>query len=84
MEVREIDPVKGYIEFEDQQFPHIQEKLEVLWGEPECYAYLKTLTVSDRDDRMGFPQAVFRSLVELLVLHPAVETERSDLWTFRA
>ena len=50
MEVREIDPVKGYIEFVGQQFPHIQEKLEVLWGEPECYVYLQTLTVSDRVD----------------------------------
>ena len=30
MEVRELDPVKGYIEFVGQQFPHIQEKLEVL------------------------------------------------------
>ena len=51
-------------------FPHIQRRLEAIWGTPECRSYLVGLMrQSDRESREGFPPHVFRTLFDIYSLH---------------
>ena len=47
------------------QFPHVQSKLTILWGSPECRAYLVDLETPDRIGRQGFPFDVLMTLHQL-------------------
>lgn len=53
----------------DEQFPHIKEKLLLLWGSRECMEYLQSLieysVSTDRSGRQGFP---FHAVVELNII----------------
>lgn len=51
------------------KFPHIQYRIELFWGTKECRPYLKSLTVSDRPSRVGFPFEVGMAIYELIDLH---------------
>lgn len=50
----------------EQQFPHIAEKLTVVWPSEACALYISDLVVNRREARQGFPQEV---LEDLLMLH---------------
>ena len=50
----------------EQQFPHIAEKLTVVWPSEACALYISDLVANRRESRQGFPQEV---LDDLLMLH---------------
>jgi hypothetical protein len=50
----------------EQLFPHIAEKLTVVWPSEACALYISDLVVNRRESRQGFPQEV---LDDLLMLH---------------
>lgn len=57
-----------------QAFPHIYERLAILWGSKECRRYLHGLIVGDREEGLyrtskGFPLPVALALTELLGDH---------------
>jgi len=56
----------------EQSFPHIGRKLISLWGTDVCGLYLKTLIVSDRETRKGFPLDVIEDLLMLHVINEMV------------
>ena len=54
----------------NEKFPHIGRKIEVFWGQPECYALFKDLMLDTRDgERQGFPKEVGLALHNLSLLH---------------
>lgn len=57
----------------------LEERLRLLWGTPEGSAYLRELTISDREGRQGFPPEVFRALNALVLLHPE-RAANGDAW----
>jgi hypothetical protein len=50
----------------EQQFPHVAQKLIVLWPSEACALYINDLIVNRRDARQGFPKDVIE---DLLMLH---------------
>lgn len=52
-----------------KDYPHIQKRLEIIWGTMECRKYLKSLCVIDREDRKGFPFEIIQTFVDLISLH---------------
>jgi len=56
----------------EQSFPHIGRKLISLWGTDVCGLYLKSLIVSDRETRKGFPLDVVEDLLMLYVINEIV------------
>lgn len=50
----------------EQQFPHIAQKLTVVWPSEACALYINDLVVNRRDTRQGFPQEI---IDDLLMLH---------------
>ncbi len=56
----------------EQSFPHICGKLSSLWGSDVCGLYLKSLIVSDRETRKGFPLDVVEDLLMLYVINEMV------------
>ena len=77
--VEEIDPFEAHVTLIGQEFPHVEERLRLIWGSPECCAYLNTLTLSDRTGRAGFPPHIFRHLIDLQKIHP-VQLAAPDHW----
>ena len=46
-----------------EQYPHILEKIELLWGYKEFYVYMASLTLQSRDrPRVGFAQDILHEL----------------------
>ena len=74
--VQEIDEKEAYLLIVGGKFPRIEERLRLLWGSAEGSAYLRELTISDRE---GFPLEVFRSLNALVLLHPE-KAAAADVW----
>ena len=56
----------------EQSFPHISRKLVSLWGTDVCGLYLKSLIVSDRETRKGFPLEIVEELLMLYVINEMV------------
>jgi hypothetical protein len=50
----------------EQQFPHIAQKLAVVWPSEACGLYITDLIVNRREARQGFPHEVIE---DLLMLH---------------
>jgi hypothetical protein len=50
----------------EQQFPHIAQKLAVVWPSEACGLYITDLIVNRREARQGFPNEVIE---DLLMLH---------------
>jgi len=55
-------------------FPHIQQRLAILWGTRECRHYIHNLIVGEREDGLyrtskGFPLHIALVLTELLGDH---------------
>ena len=51
------------------KFPHIQWRLEVLWGSKDCRDYLADLIIPNRPGRQGFDFTTFLIIEELTALH---------------
>lgn len=51
------------------RFPHIIEKLNLVWGFKEGSEYLRSLTVDDRGGRQGFPADMLFTIHRLIELH---------------
>ena len=77
--VQEIDEKEAYLLIVGGKFSRIEERLRLLWGTPEGSAYLRELTISDREGRQGFPPDVFRALNALVLLHPE-RAANGDAW----
>ena len=67
--VRTTAPTDRFITPLEKSFPHILEKIQVLWGYPELNLYFSRLTIDDRGDRDGFPTDVWDDLQMLMLLH---------------
>ena len=76
--VEEIDEHEAYFQIIGSRFPHIEERLRLMWGTPEVAPYLQNLTISNRSDRQGFPPEVFRALNALL--HMQMGAGKGDVW----
>ena len=76
--VEEIDEHEAYFQIIGSRFPHIEERLRLMWGTTESAKYIKDLTVSDRVDRQGFPPEVFKALCSLAALCPDIGAK--DVW----
>lgn len=50
----------------EADFPHIAEKLTLVWGYPHCFSYLTELIIDNRGNRKGFHLDVMRDLMMLL------------------
>lgn len=51
-------------------FLRISNAIELMWGTPECDDYISKLIVDfERDNRVGFPQEVFSSILSLYSIH---------------
>jgi hypothetical protein len=65
------------------QFPHIQTKLNWVWGSRECRQFLSSLTTADRLNRKGFPFEVVMVIDDLIILHDNVYPQfkpKPSLW----
>lgn len=51
--------------------PHIQNKLDLLWGTLEGKQYLEELMLPDRLNRQGFTPSEFRELMQIAHKHRA-------------
>lgn len=52
----------------EKAFPHILDRIALLWGTPELETYLQRLMLDDRGNRSGFPPEVMRELAFLFEL----------------
>lgn len=53
----------------EAKFPHIAEKIVLLWGFPELDTMFDKLAFDERGDREGFPADVMSDLLFLAALH---------------
>jgi hypothetical protein len=53
----------------EAKFPHIAEKIVLLWGYPELDKFFDKLSIDERGDREGFPADVMSDLMFLSALH---------------
>lgn len=52
-----------------KKFPHILERVELLWGSLELHKYLQQTLFTERSNRQGFPQDVMQALGEIHIEH---------------
>jgi hypothetical protein len=65
------------------EFPHILDKMELLWGYKEFYVYVDSLTLQSRDrPRAGFSQAIVHELFNAEQDHQRwlPRSNRHDIW----
>lgn len=56
----------------EQQFPHILEKIIIMWDSPEFDSYLNKFMLDKRDHaRQGFPPEIASEILRLSMLHSA-------------
>lgn len=70
----------------NERFPHIGHKIEKLWGQTECNAYLTELFTDTRGTtRQGFPPDVASALFKLWQDHedsfPGERIIVQDIWS---
>lgn len=74
----------GYIDYIGVRFPHISERIRLLWGYADCVAYLESLLVDDRGGRQGFPKDIFMMITELVDIHhqefPKFASKKDPVW----
>lgn len=51
------------------RLPRIADRIQAVWGYPECDQYLNRLIIDDRGNRQGFPADVLTLLLRLSVMH---------------
>ncbi len=52
-----------------EKFPHIGNRIELLWGTADLQNYLNTLIVDERGGRKGFPHLVVGALLRIHTAH---------------
>lgn len=70
----EISPGLSSIEAD---FPHIANKLTLVWDYPECFSYLCELIIDNRGNRKGFDLDIMGDLMLLLKI---TEQSTPDKW----
>lgn len=60
----------------EANFSHIAEKLVLVWGYAECFAYLSELIIDNRGNRMGFDREVMNDLMLLLKITEHVTPDK--------
>ena len=65
-----------------EDFPRITQRIQQLWGTPECEQYLNALIIDNRGHRQGFPPAVLEELLYLarLARMLVILQVGGDLW----
>jgi hypothetical protein len=66
-----------------KDFPHIYEKVKLLWGYPELFAFMEELLFDNRCDRQGFPISVMQEIHLLYNIHTELvynPTKKRDIW----
>lgn len=68
------------------RFPHIGEKIALLWGHKEFHNYMKHLMHDTREGtRKGFPHDIAKALFRLSNLHdnrfPMAKNNPRDIWS---
>jgi hypothetical protein len=53
----------------EKRFPHIAEKLSLMWGTPDFSEFLNKLMIDDRGNRQGFPPEVIDEMLFLHLVH---------------
>ncbi|GAO37464.1 hypothetical protein SCT_2894 [Sulfuricella sp. T08] len=61
----------------EADFPHIANKLTLVWGYPECFSYLSELIIDNRGNRKGFDLDIMGDLMLLLKI---TEQAPPDQW----
>ncbi len=66
-----------------QQFPHILEKITIMWDSPEFDSYLNKFMLDHREHpRQGFPSEVASEILRLSMLHSEqFNTSPVNAWT---
>ncbi|BAN35043.1 hypothetical protein SCD_n01214 [Sulfuricella denitrificans skB26] len=67
------DPSLSSIEAD---FPHIAEKLVLVWGHPGCFSYLSELIIDNRGNRKGFDLDIMGDLMLLLKITEQVPPDQ--------
>jgi len=52
-----------------EQFPHIGNRIDLLWGTVDLQNYLNTLIVAERSGRKGFPHLVSGAILRIHTEH---------------
>ena len=65
-----------------EDYPRISQRIQQLWGTPECEAYLTSLVIDTRGNRQGFPPPIMEELLYLGRLARALVILQvgGDLW----
>lgn len=63
----------------EAKYPHIAERISILWGTVGMSRYLSELLFDDRGDREGFPADVMKELFALSNFNEAHKPSRSAL-----
>lgn len=61
----------------EADFPHIANKLTLVWDYPECFSYLSELIIDNRGNRKGFDLDIMGDLMLLLKI---TEQSTPDKW----
>lgn len=62
----------------EANYPNIASNITLIWGSPECEAYLNKLMLNSRGERQGFNLDIMN---ELMLLTAITENEKMDIWT---
>lgn len=60
----------------EANFPHIAEKLTLVWGYSECFSYLSELIIDNRGNRKGFNLDIMGDLMLLLKITEQVTPDK--------
>ena len=63
----------------EEKYPHIVEKIAMLWGTIGMSRYFNDLLFDDRGDREGFPAGVMTEIFALSNLHESSKPSRSAI-----
>lgn len=82
-----LEPKKGPVQHVQmraalEDHPRISNRIQQLWGTPDCEAYLNSLVIDTRGNRKGFPPEMLEELLYLGRLARALVILRvdGDLW----
>jgi hypothetical protein len=56
----------------EQGFPHVVEKIQMMWGHPELDAYLRQVALDERGQRKGFSPEAWSEIHFLAELHQRI------------
>lgn len=77
-------PQKLTVKAAIEEYPHITNKVFLLWGHPECDRFLDSLVIDERGNRRGFNPEVMSEILFLVQLARLRSGPRSpDLWEDR-